>query len=230
MAKGLFITGTGTDVGKTFVTGLLVKHLRRSGLNAGYYKPALSGAERIHDQLVPGDCQFVAKNAGLTVAPATLTSYIYEPAVSPHLAAQLAGRPIEAAVIRAAFQSATRQYDFVTVEGCGGLVCPLRLDDEVLLQTDVIKMLDLDILIVASAGLGTINSTVLTAQYACSLGLTVQGFILNHYDEQNFMHRDNRNVIERLTGLPVVACIGSGAADYPMTTAALVSLYKEIIL
>ncbi|SDF13763.1 dethiobiotin synthase [Sporomusa acidovorans] len=228
MSKGIFITGTGTDVGKTYVTGLIVKKLRASGLNAGYYKPALSGAEWIDGELVPGDCQFVTHTAGLNIAPAKLTSYMYKTAVSPHLAAQLDRRPIEAETILADFSKFTRCHDYLTVEGCGGIICPLRLDDTVLIQTDVIKLLKLDLLIVAPSGLGAINSAVLTAHYAQSLGLTVKGFILNHYDRTNFLHQDNKKVITQLTKLPVVACVTSQAADLAIDTAVLCGLYKEV--
>lgn len=228
MSNAIFITGTGTDIGKTYVSGLLVKKLRCSGLNAGYYKPALSGAEVINDQRIPGDCKFVADMAGIPLAPQELASYIYQTAVSPHLAAQLEHHPIEAGIIQADFNKFSRQYDFLTVEGCGGLVCPLRMDETLLMQTDIIKLLNLDLLIVASAGLGSINSAVLTVHYAASLGLTVKGFILNNYDDSHFLHRDNRNMIERLTKVPVIACVAEHASCLDIDTAALCRLFKEV--
>ncbi|MBP2664200.1 MAG: dethiobiotin synthetase [Firmicutes bacterium] len=228
MSKGIFITGTGTDVGKTYVTGLIVKKLRSSDINAGYYKPALSGAEFVGGKLIPGDCKFVADIAGLPIPPQALTSYMYEPAVSPHLAAQIEHRPIEPDVILADFIKFSRQHDFITVEGCGGIVCPLRLDDKILMQTDIIKLLNLDLLIVSSAELGSINSAVLTVRYAESLGITVNGLILNNYDDTNFLHKDNRNSIQRITKLPVVACVACHAAHLDMETTALCNLYKEV--
>jgi len=227
MSKGIFITGTGTDVGKTYVTGLIVKKLRSSGINAGYYKPALSGAEPAGGQLVPGDCKFVAETAGLDIPPKELTSYIYETAVSPHLAAQIERRPIEPEVILSDFTKFTKRHDFITVEGCGGIICPFRLDEKTLMQTDIIKLLHLDLLIVTPSGLGSINSAVLTAHYAESLGLTVKGFILNNYDSANFLHQDNKKTIEHLTKIPVVACVASHASDIDIDTAALCSIYKE---
>lgn len=228
MSRGIFITGTGTDVGKTYVTGLIVKKLRSSGIDAGYYKPALSGAEFAGRDLVPGDCEFVAKTAGLNIPPKELTSYMYAVAVSPHLAAQIERRPIEPEVIRADFAKLARKHDFITVEGCGGIICPLRLDDKTLMLTDIIKLLNLDLLIVVPSGLGAINSAVLTAQYAKSLGLTVKGFVLNNYDSASFLHQDNKKIIAHITKLPVVACVASHASDLDMDTAALCSLYKEI--
>ena len=85
MGKGLFITGTGTDIGKTYVTGLIVKCLRDAGRNAGYYKAALSGAVRAEDgSLLPGDALHVNKVANIGETIPNLVSYIYEEAVSPH--------------------------------------------------------------------------------------------------------------------------------------------------
>lgn len=96
MGKALFITGTGTDIGKTYVTGLIVKRLRDAGKNAGYYKAALSGAVRAEDgSLLPGDALHVNKVASIGETIPNLVSYIYEEAVSPHLAARRANEPID---------------------------------------------------------------------------------------------------------------------------------------
>ncbi|HWR30730.1 MAG TPA: dethiobiotin synthase [Negativicutes bacterium] len=228
MSKGLFITGTGTDIGKTYVTSLIVKNLRSIGLNAGYYKPALSGAIREDGELTPGDCKFVAQIAGLTIPPKELASYIFETAVSPHLAAKLERRPIEPEVIRSDFNKFAQLHDFITIEGCGGIICPLRLDDQTLMQTDIIKLLKLDILVVTPSGLGSINSAALTVHYAQSQSIAVRGLILNNYDCTNFLHQDNKQAIEQLTQTPVVACVANGETSLDMNTTALCSLYKEI--
>lgn len=87
MSKGIFLTGTSTEIGKTFVTALIVKKLHENGLNAGYYKPALSGAEYVNGTLTAGDAAHVCQTAGLQAEANSLVSYIYETAVSPHLAA-----------------------------------------------------------------------------------------------------------------------------------------------
>ena len=96
MTKGIFITATGTDIGKTYVSALIVKSMRKAGLNCGYYKPALSGAQTSKDgTLIPGDCAYVFKTAGLNLQPENYVSYIFKPAVSPHLAAQIENKPIK---------------------------------------------------------------------------------------------------------------------------------------
>lgn len=213
MKKGIFITATGTDVGKTFVSALLVKHLRQSGIRAGYFKPVLSGAYRKDEKLIPGDAEYVCSVSNLSNLPEELVSYVFEEPVSPHLAAQIEGRCIEKKIILNHFNKIGKGFDFVVVEGCGGILCPLRLDQEPLLVSDIIKMIGLDVVIVAPAGLGTINATVLTVEYARKSKIVIAGIVLNHYEKGNFLHEDNRKQIERLTGVPVIACVSENASN-----------------
>ncbi|HZK18041.1 MAG TPA: dethiobiotin synthase, partial [Clostridia bacterium] len=126
MGKGLFVTATGTDVGKTFVTALIVKKLRDTGHCAGYYKAALSGATRTKDGFSPGDAEYVRQIAGLNKKAREMVSYVYENAYSPHLAAQIEGNPVDMSVIKSAYKRLASVYDYVTVEGSGGIMCPLR--------------------------------------------------------------------------------------------------------
>lgn len=213
MKQGIFITGTGTDVGKTFVSALVVKALRDCGVHAGYFKPALSGAYRAENGgLVSGDAEYVCRVSGLPGNPEEFVSYRFEPAVSPHLAAQMENRAIDKAEIQAHFLRIQGRYDYVVAEGCGGLFCPLRLDEETLLIGDVARMLGFPLLIVAPAGLGAINAAVLTAEYAKSLQLPVQGIVLNGFEAGNPMHEDNRKQIERFTGVSTV-CVERDAVS-----------------
>ena len=235
MSKGMFITATGTEIGKTYVSGLLVKKLRNGGLNAGYYKPALSGAERGGDGcLTAGDARHVCETAGLEENPNNLVSYIYETPVSPHLAARIdkfSTGPIEMDKLLSDFAEAKTRFDFLTVEGSGGIVCPLRIcekDEKNIMLTDVIKAFGLPVLIVADAGLGTINASVLTAEYAKTRGISVKGFILNRYEQGCFLHEDNKKQIEELTGAPVIACVPPGASDLAIALDELTRFYEEV--
>lgn len=206
MAKCIFITATGTDIGKTYVSALIVKKMRESGLNCGYYKPVLSGAEEINGQLIPGDCKFVIDTAGLNIKPLECLTYCFTEAVSPHLAAERKGIEINKDNILTDFNTKKQQYDYLLVEGAGGITCPLNLNKNYLLK-DLIKDMDISTVIVADGGLGTINSVLLTYEYAKVNGIKVTGFILNNYDKDNFMHRDNKKVIEELTGIKVIATV-----------------------
>lgn len=225
MSKGLFITATGTDIGKTYVTGLLVKKLRDAGLNAGYYKAALSGAEETSSGLLPGDADFVTRTAKLPERPEKLVSYIYRTAVSPHLAAQLEGNPVEISKVKADFQQALARYDYLTMEGSGGIICPIRWDEQKLMLEDIIKELGLGTLVIANAALGSINACVLTTFYLQQKNIPVRGIILNNFDADDTMQQDNKKMIEALSGVPVIGCVPCEAAELDIDVKLLQSLY-----
>ena len=212
MGKAIFVTGTGTDVGKTYVTGLLVKKIRDAGLDGSYYKAALSGAEPDgQGNLVPGDAAWVKDTAGLMDPLTVLVTYVFQEAGSPHLAARINHRPVELETIREAFQKARARHEYLTMEGSGGILCPLRWDErQHLLLEDMIRALDLGCLLVADAGLGTINSTVLTVEYLQHRSIPVRGILFNRWKSGDRMQEDNRAMVEELTGIPVLACVKEG--------------------
>ena len=227
MSKGIFITATGTDIGKTFVTGLIVKKLRDAGLNAGYYKAALSGAELQPDGTwLPGDAAYVAKTSGMAEKPEELVSYIYKTAVSPHLAALREGNPVELDKIKADFAAAQAKYDYVTMEGSGGIICPIRWDEQHLLLEDVIKATNLGTLVISNAALGSINACVLTVFYLQQKGIPVRGIILNNYDGKDFMQSDNKKMMEAITGVPVIAQVKPNDTELDIDVEVLKGLYK----
>lgn len=217
MSKNLFITGTGTDVGKTYVSALIVKKMRESGYNCGYYKPVLSGVTELCGKLIESDCNYVIDLASIPDEPESCVSYWWKEAVSPHLAAQRIGQKIDITKIKYDFQQSRKKYDYLLVEGAGGITCPLIVDkDEKYLLKDLIWELGLSAIIVADAGLGTINSTLLTVDYAKANGIDVAGIILNNYDSNNFMHQDNLKQIEILTKENILATVSKGATDIPL--------------
>lgn len=224
MAKGLFVTATGTDIGKTYVTALIVKKLRSFGLNAGYYKAAVSGAESVSES----DAGYVNRIAEIGKSEELLLSYLYKTAVSPHLAARIEGNPAEMSVIKSTFEKVCGQYDFVTMEGSGGIVCPIRKDEKaVIYLEDIIAALGLPSVIIADAGLGTINAVVTTVEYMRKRKLPINGIILNKWNG-DFMQRDNLAMIEELTGVRVVAVVKDGDAELEIDEKALVGLYKDL--
>ena len=227
MGKALFITGTGTDIGKTYVTGLIVKRLRDAGLRAGYYKAALSGAETLADgTLLPGDALHVARVAHLAAEDASV-SYIYRDAVSPHLAAQIEGRPMDFGKVEQDYRMAKERTDYLTVEGSGGIICPLCWDaEEHVILDDLVLRLGLSALVIADAGLGTINAAVLTAEHLKMRGIALKGFVFNNW-AGGVMQEDNVKMVEALTGARVLARVEHGAAALPMAADALAALYEE---
>lgn len=224
MAKGLFVTATGTDIGKTYVTALIVKKLRSFGLKAGYYKAAVSGAESVSES----DAGYVNRIAEIGESEELLLSYLYKTAVSPHLAARIEGNPAEMSVIKSTFEKVCGQYDFVTMEGSGGIVCPIRKDEKaVIYLEDIIAALGLPSIIVADAGLGTINAVVTTVEYMRKRKLPINGIILNKWNG-DFMQRDNLAMIEELTGVRVVAVVKDGDTELEIDEKTLVELYKDL--
>ncbi len=229
MTKGIFISATNTDVGKTFVSALIVKKLKEYGINCGYYKPVLSGAEEVDGALIPGDCAYVKKISGIEGEPKDFLTYMFRPALSPHLASQIENTPINIHNIKDDFKIKKSKYDYLLVEGAGGICCPMNLAlPEPFLLEHIIKALGLSVVIIAPSSLGSINSTVLTVEYAKNHDLNVVGIILNHYDSSDLMQLDNKLQIERLTGIPVIATISDNCNNIEIDKNSLLSIFKEI--
>lgn len=227
MGKTLFITGTGTDVGKTYVTALIVKKLRDAGLSAGYYKAALSGAVPDDmDSLQAGDALYVNRIAKIGERQENLVSYVYKEAVSPHLAAKINRQPIDFDRVENDFTRAKETYDYLTMEGSGGIICPLRWDDTMHMGLDdLVKRLNLGVLIVADAGLGTINSTVLTIEYLNARHIPIRGIIFNHYIPGDIMQDDNARMIAEMTGVAILAFVKDGDSSLDIDADVLKHLY-----
>ena len=215
MNKGYFVTATGTDVGKTFVTALLVKKWRDSGIDADYYKAALSGAELRDGKWVAGDADYVKRIANLPDSQEQLVSYVYKEAVSPHLAARKEGNPVDLTKVKADFEAACARHEFIFAEGSGGIICPIRYDDQKIFLEDIIKTVNLPILVVTTAALGSINACVLTVEYDRSRGLDIRGLIVNRYGSSGNleMEDDNIRMMQDLTGLEILAKVKDGDSD-----------------
>ena len=229
MSKAVFLTGTGTDIGKTYIAGLIVKKLAEAGKNPAYYKAAMSGNDRREDgSLIPGDALFVQKTSGISQSLEEMCPYVYENAWSPHLASRVEGNPVDLDVVRKGFLETTDKYDFITMEGSGGILCPLCFDERKIQLEDVIREFELSSILVADAGLGTINSVVLTAEYMKAHSLPIKGIIFNHYHPGNIMEDDNIFMCEHMTGLPVIAKVQDDATELETDADVLSALYDEV--
>lgn len=207
MSKAIFITATGTDIGKTYVSGLIAKHMKDKGLNIGYYKAALSGSHDVSDS----DAWHVKEKAELPDSYNEMVSYTYKHAYSPHLAAQIEGNPPDIDVIKRAYLDISAKHDYMIVEGSGGIICPIRYDDnKKIFLEDIIKELNIPSLIIADAGLGTINAAVLTIEYMINKNLKINGLILNRFETANEMHDDNKKMIEEMTGIKIIGVVIDG--------------------
>ena len=229
MSKALFVTGTGTDTGKTYVTGLIVKKLQEAQKNPAYYKAAMSGNDRRPDgTLIPGDALAVQTMSGIDQSLTSMCPYVYEHAYSPHLASRLEGNPVVMDIVKHGFADVAADYDYVTVEGSGGILCPICFDEARIQLEDVVKELHLSSILIADAGLGTINRVVLTAEYMKTHGLPLKGIIFNHYHPGDVMEDDNIFMCEHMTGLPTLAKVQDGDTELDMNIDALCALYDEV--
>ena len=215
-------------VGKTYVTALIVKRLKDAGMDAGYYKAAISGAEKDEEgNLLAGDALYVKEIAELSEMQEELVSYVYEAAVSPHLAAPPDNNPIDSVRLEKDFRRALAAHDYLAVEGSGGIICPLRWDkDRHSMLDDLVYSLGLGALVVADAGLGTINATALTIEHLRGRGIPIRGVILNRFHNGDIMEEDNLDMIEVITGVKVVATVNSGDETLDMDAKALAALYQ----
>lgn len=204
MPKGIFVTGTDTGVGKTLVSAGVLQILRSNGQNAGYFKPVQSGAPVREGKLLPEDALFVTQAVGLSIDPAELTAYLFQNPVSPHYASRLENNPVRMKTIISHYRRLQTKYSFLIVEGCGGLAVPLNESNWMV--SDMVQCLGLSLLIVARAGLGTINHTLLTIDYAKTRGIEVKGIIINQYSG-SALEDDNVKTIQDISHIPVLGKI-----------------------
>jgi dethiobiotin synthetase len=219
--KNIFILGTGTEVGKTFVAAVLLKTFRHCGIDAGYFKAAASGRGQTvcrgqtgyqgnEEQLT--DIEFVKRFAQLADPVAEMCPYVYAAPLSPHLAARLENQPPEMATIIGAYEKIAARHECMVIEGSGGAVCPLRYDLDAdghgaaagkkIMLLDVVKKLQANVLVVSGAQLGAINAAVLTLAYLRCEKIPVVGVIVNRY-HGGVMEEDNVRMIAALSGAAV---------------------------
>ena len=197
---GFFVTGTGTEVGKTIVAAVLAQTYRRRGLDVGVFKPAVTGLDELAPEVEP-DHVLLRRGAGSAQSDEEIAPYRYGPATSPHLAAELAGEAIEPARLVAAARAAAAKADLLVVEGVGGFLVPLTLG---YLVRDFARELGLPVVIAASPGLGTINHTLLTIEVVRSIGLEPVAAVLTPWPaEPGPIELSNRESIARLGGIAV---------------------------
>jgi len=193
--RGVFVTGTGTEVGKTVVAAVLARTLAAAGRTVAVFKPAVSGLDDLGEGVEP-DHALLRRAAGSTQSDPEIAPYRYGPPVSPHLGAELAGERIDPERILGAAREASERGDFLVCEGVGGLMVPLTLG---YLVRDFARELGLPTVIASAPGLGTINHTLLTVEAARAVGLDARMVVLTPWpDDPSAVERSNREAIERL--------------------------------
>jgi len=219
--RGLFVTGTDTEVGKSVVAAVLVATLAARGVRVGAFKPVVTGLDEEPEPGKPADHELLARCAGM--APADVAPLRFGPAVSPHLAGELAGVAIEPGALAEAARRTGAERGTLIAEGVGGLLVPLTSDGY--LVRDLAVELGLPLVVVARPGLGTINHTLLTLESARGAGLDVRAVVLSPWPQDPTpMEASNRATIEALGGVEVVELgrvAGFGGAELAAAGSAL---------
>jgi dethiobiotin synthetase len=204
--KGFFVTGTDTGVGKTVIAVALIKALHILGLKACGMKPIETGCIKEGDVLIPSDGMFIKTIARMEENITYVSPYCFESPLSPLAASEIERVSIDFEKILLAYKDLSRLYDAVVVEGIGGLLVPIKRDYFVL---DLARDFGLPLIVVSGLGLGTLNHTMLTVNYALKTGLDVAGIILNsnHPPKETLAEDTNPDILKQISPVPLIGII-----------------------
>jgi len=215
MARGFFITGTDTGVGKTIITAALIRAISLLGIRVCGMKPIETGClnsefgvrnsefgvkEKV---LIPSDGMFLKKMAGMNESIDLVTPICLENPLAPLPASEIENIPVDIGKIKSAYADLSKKYEVIMVEGIGGLLVPLKRDCFVL---DLARDFGLPVIVVSRPGLGTINHTMLTVNYAIKEGLTVAGIIINFSQPSDGSRAEETNsaVLRQISTVPIL--------------------------
>ena len=203
MGRGIFITGTDTGVGKTFVAATLAAYLSDGGYRVGVLKPAETGCEDSDGKLTPADALRLKDASGCTESIEKICPYQFAEPLAPSVAAERAGVKIDIDHLLAVYDDISSSHDVTLVEGAGGLLVPLLPSYT---YADLARVFKLPILVVAANKLGIINHLLLTLEHAGCKSLRTLGYVLNRISNETSLAADtNREVLSNLSGVP---CLG----------------------
>lgn len=215
MSPAYFLTGTDTEIGKTFITCALLHRARREGLAAAGLKPIAAGTDAAGRN---DDVEAIRAASSVELPSAIVNPYCFTPAIAPHIAAAEAGREIEFATIAAACQAARQSAEWVIVEGVGGFCVPLGVDRN---SADLAVELGLPVILVVGMRLGCINHALLTAEAIAARGLFLAGWVANRIDPAMARFDENLATLERLLYAPLLGVVphapaggAAGAAEF----------------
>lgn len=203
MNRGFFITGTDTAVGKTVIVAAVIKVIRALGINVCGMKPIETGCPRIGSNPYPSDGAFIKKAAGMDEAITHITPYCFESPVAPSLASEMEGKPVSIDRIIGELQSLMKRYHAAVVEGIGGILVPIKRDYFVI---DLIRDLELPLIVVSRPSLGTLNHTLLTVHHALRAGIEVTGIVINFVRAPEGTIAENTNplLLQQMSPVPVM--------------------------
>src|SRR3954453_3451673 len=199
--RGVFVTGTDTEVGKSVVAAAICAAGVDQGLSVAVFKPVVTGLNESSGDW-PADHELLPSVANAGQSPDDVSPYRYGPAVSPHLAGELSGEEIDPERLIGAAEAQAERGDALVVEGVGGLLVPLAGG---YLGGDSAGELSLPVVIAARPGLGTISHSLLTIEAARAVALRIQAVVLTPWpNDPDDMLRSNMETIERFGEVPVI--------------------------
>jgi dethiobiotin synthetase len=223
MTKGIFITGTDTGVGKTYVAEGLIQELRDTGVDVGIMKPAETGCRTRDGHLVPADALRLKKASGVRDSIEFINPYRFTHALAPSVAAKLAGKTINPARVLNSFRLLSRRHDFMIVEGAGGIMVPLSGK---YLYLDLVAALRLPVVIVARPGLGTINHTLLTISAIKKRQLKIAGVVINYAKDRKggLAETTSPAVMEEISGVKILGIVRNRGVNFEQIVNAVMKL------
>jgi dethiobiotin synthetase len=203
--KGLFITGTDTGVGKSFVAAGLARCLRDRGIRPGVLKPAETGCALRRGRRIPRDGAFLKYMAGVAEPIEEIVPYRLAAPLAPQVAAEREGVRIQTRRIQQAFQRISSRYACTLVEGAGGILVPVTRKCS---MADLMGRFKLPVLLVSCIGLGTLNHTLLTLYYLAQHGIPVAGIVLNDpWGCRDLSARSNPTTLGQWSSVPILGNI-----------------------
>ena len=209
----MFITGTDTNVGKTYVAAGIADALLCRGVDVGVMKPAETGCSMRAGRLIPKDALRLMKAAKVQDSISLVNPYRFRKPLAPSVAAEREGKRINPARIGGAFKTLAKRHDFMIVEGAGGIMVPLTGSYTYL---DLAEALGLQVLIIARPGLGTINHTLLTIAALRQRRITIAGIVINYTEDSKhgLAEKTNPLEIEKLSGVRIVGIVSYGSCSF----------------
>ncbi|MEK7702451.1 MAG: dethiobiotin synthase [Nitrospirota bacterium] len=197
--KGIFITGTDTGVGKTMIAGALARMLQSRGINVGVMKPIETGCGK---RVIPKDAVYLKKAAKVDDAFFEVAPYCFCDPIAPWPASLREKRKISMRKIVTQYRSLQKKHSIMIVEGAGGLLVPITENKDML---DLMLEMNLPVLLVARAGLGTLNHIRLTVEYGKQHGIVFAGVILNQTKQsQTLADKTNPGILEKKIDVPII--------------------------
>ncbi|MCX8031468.1 MAG: dethiobiotin synthase [Thermodesulfovibrionales bacterium] len=213
-SKGVFITGTDTGVGKTVISALILRALINIGVKPSVIKPIETGCIKKDSNLIPSDGIFLKDMAEMDDPIDIIVPIKYELPLSPLVASRIENKPISFQRIDHSFELLINKYDFLIAEGAGGILVPVAISNNALQKktiyiADIVKRFNLPLIVVSRATLGTINHTLLTVNYAMSIGINIVGIIINYSksSDTDISEKTNPQIIHELSPVPVLGVV-----------------------